>query len=127
MERAIELAVGLGDTLVVVYAVEPPFRGVGDEWKESQQALQELGTPIVEQAVTRAGEAGVAAESALVPKRPAEALLEVAIERSPRLIVVGGERAPAHGRHSRLGAAQARPPVEHPRARRARSGSRSIA
>ena len=87
--KAIELAAGLGDALVVVYAVEPPFRGVGDEWKESQQALQELGAPIVEQAVARAGEAGVTAESALVPKRPAEALLEVAIERSARLIVVG--------------------------------------
>ena len=46
----------------------------------SQQALQELGAPIVEQAVARAREAGVTAESALDPKRPAEALLEVAIE-----------------------------------------------
>ena len=36
VERALELAAGLGDTLVVVYAVEPPFRGVGDEWGESQ-------------------------------------------------------------------------------------------
>ncbi len=53
--KAIELAAGLGDALVVVYAVEPPFRGVGDEWKESQQALQELGAPIVEQAVARGG------------------------------------------------------------------------
>jgi nucleotide-binding universal stress UspA family protein len=87
--KAVELAAGLGDTLVVVYAVEPPFRGVGDEWKESQSALQELGAPIVEQAVAQATEAGVTAESALVPKRPAEALLAVANERSARLIVVG--------------------------------------
>jgi nucleotide-binding universal stress UspA family protein len=87
--KAVELAAGLGDTLVVVYAVEPPFRGVGDEWKESQQALEDLGAPIVDQAVARAEEAGVKAEPALVPKRPAEALLEVAEERSARLIVVG--------------------------------------
>jgi nucleotide-binding universal stress UspA family protein len=87
--KAVELASGLGDTLVVVFAVEPPFRGVGDEWKESQGALEELGAPIVEQAVTRAREAGVDAESTLVPKRPAEALLAVANERSARLIVVG--------------------------------------
>ena len=86
VDRALELAAGLGDTLVVVYAVEPPFRGVGDEWEESQGALEELGAPIVEQAVARAG---VTAESTLVPKRPAEALLAVAEERSARLIVVG--------------------------------------
>ncbi len=89
VERAIELAAGLGDKLVVVYAVEPPFRGVGDEWKESQQAIEDLGAPIVERAVAQAGEAGVDAESMLVPKRPAEALLEVATQRSARLIVVG--------------------------------------
>ncbi len=89
VDRALELAAGLGDTLVVVYAVEPPFRGVGDEWEESQGALEELGAPIVEQAVARAREAGVTAESTLVPKRPAEALLAVAEERSARLIVVG--------------------------------------
>jgi nucleotide-binding universal stress UspA family protein len=89
VERAIELAVGLGDSLVVVYAIEPPFRGVGDEWKESQQALEELGAPIVERAVARAAEAGVEAEPALVPKRPVEALLEVGEDRAARLIVVG--------------------------------------
>jgi nucleotide-binding universal stress UspA family protein len=89
VERALELAAGLGDTLVVVYAVEPPFRGVGDEWRESPTALEELGAPIVEQAVARASEAGVTAEATLVPKRPAEALLAVAEERSARLIVVG--------------------------------------
>jgi nucleotide-binding universal stress UspA family protein len=87
--RAIELAAALGDTLAVVYAIEPPFRGVGDEWKESQQALEELGAPIVERAVARAREAGVEAESALVPKRPAEALLAVGDQRAARLIVVG--------------------------------------
>jgi nucleotide-binding universal stress UspA family protein len=89
VEKALELAGGLGDTLVVVYAVEPPFRGVGDEWEESQAALEELGAPIVEQAVARAREAGVSVEATLVPRRPAEALLAVAEERSARLIVVG--------------------------------------
>jgi nucleotide-binding universal stress UspA family protein len=87
--KAVELAAGLGDTLVVVYAVEPPFRGVGDEWQESQAALEALGAPIVEQAVAQAREAGVTTEATLVPKRPAEALLAVAAERSARLIVVG--------------------------------------
>jgi nucleotide-binding universal stress UspA family protein len=89
VERAIELAAGLGDALVVAYAVEPPFRSVGDEWRESQKALEELGGAVVDRAVARATEAGVEVEAALVPKRPAEALLAIAAERDARMIVVG--------------------------------------
>ena len=89
VEKALELAGGLGGTLLVVYAVEPPVRGVGDEWHESQSALEQVGAPIVERAVVRAREAGVEAEATLVSKRPVEALLAVAEERSARLIVVG--------------------------------------
>jgi nucleotide-binding universal stress UspA family protein len=87
--RAIELAAGLGDTLVVTYAVEPPHRSVGDEWREAQRALEELGQPLVDRAVASAAEAGVEAEALLVPKRPAEALLALAEERDARMIVVG--------------------------------------
>ncbi|HEY4622147.1 MAG TPA: universal stress protein [Gaiellaceae bacterium] len=85
--RAIELASGLGDSLVVAYAVEPPHRSVGDE--ETQSALEEMGRPLVDEAVSRATEAGVSAEAVLVPKRPAEALLALAAERDARMIVVG--------------------------------------
>jgi len=87
--RAIELASGLGDSLVVAYAVEPPHRSVGDEWRETQSALEEMGRPLVDEAVSRATEAGVSAEAVLVPKRPAEALLALAAERDARMIVVG--------------------------------------
>ena len=52
--RAIELASGLGDTLVVAYAVEPPHRSVGDEKKEVRGALEEIGRPMVDAAVARA-------------------------------------------------------------------------
>jgi nucleotide-binding universal stress UspA family protein len=89
MARAIELASGLGDSLVVAYAVEPPHRTVGDEWKESQLALEEIGKPVVDGAVAKATAAGVYAEPILVPKRPVEALLALASERDARMIVVG--------------------------------------
>ncbi|HWB57272.1 MAG TPA: universal stress protein [Gaiellaceae bacterium] len=89
VRRAVELAAGLGDTLVLAFAVEPPFRSVGDEWREAQSALEELGRPILDAAVAKAGEAGVEAEAVLVPKRPTEALLGLAAERDARLIVVG--------------------------------------
>jgi nucleotide-binding universal stress UspA family protein len=87
--RAIEIASGLGDALVVAYAVEPPFRSVGDEWREAQAAIEEIGRPIVDAAVARAEEAGVAVEGVLVSRRPTEALLGLAQERDARMIVVG--------------------------------------
>jgi len=87
VDRAIELAAGLRDALAVVYAVEPPFRSVGDEWRESQKALEELGQR--DQAVARATEAGVEADAVLVARRPAEALLALAAERDARMIVCG--------------------------------------
>ncbi len=87
--RAIEIASGLGDRLLVAYGVEPPHRSIGDERRESKSALEEIGRPLVEAAVARAAEAGVEAEPALVPKRPAEALLSLAAEHDARMIVVG--------------------------------------
>jgi nucleotide-binding universal stress UspA family protein len=87
--RAIELAKGLGDSLVVAYAVEPPHRSVGEERSEARRALEEIGRPIVDEAVAKATEAGVPAEAVLVPKRPADALLSLAAERDARMIVVG--------------------------------------
>jgi nucleotide-binding universal stress UspA family protein len=89
VSRAIELASGLGDSLVIAYAVEPPFRSVGVEWREAQAALEEMGRPIVDSGVARAGEAGVAAEGVLVPRRPTDALLALAETHSARMIVVG--------------------------------------
>lgn len=89
VRRAIEIAAGLGDSLVVAYAVEPPFRSVGDEWREAQAAIEDLGRPIVDAAVARAEEAGVPVEGVLVPRRPTEALLGLAEERDARMIVVG--------------------------------------
>jgi nucleotide-binding universal stress UspA family protein len=87
--RAVELASGLGDSLVVAYAVEPPHRSVGDEWREALHALEELGQPVIDKAVAAATAAGVEADGVLVAKRPAEALLGLAAEREARMIVVG--------------------------------------
>jgi nucleotide-binding universal stress UspA family protein len=89
VQRAVELAAGLGDSLAVVFAVEPPFRSVGDEWREARAALEEMGRPVVDAAVAQAAEAGVEADAVLVHKRPTEALLAVAEERGARMIVVG--------------------------------------
>lgn len=89
VERAVELAAGLSDRLLVAYAVEPPNRSVGEEWRESQAAIEELGSPVLAAALEKAAAAGVEAEGVLVPLRPAEALLELAAEHDARMIVVG--------------------------------------
>lgn len=89
VSRAIELAKGLRDSLIIAYAIEPPFRSVGDERSEARRAIEELGRPIVDAAVARAAAEGVSAEGVLVPKRPTEALLALAEEHDARMIVVG--------------------------------------
>jgi nucleotide-binding universal stress UspA family protein len=89
VQRAVELANGLGDTLLIAYATEPPNRSVGDEWGEARKALEELGRPLVDAGVARAKEADVEAEPILLPKRPAEALVALAADRDARMIVVG--------------------------------------
>jgi len=89
VQRAVELAQGLGDTLLIAYATEPPNRSVGDEWGEARKALEELGRPLVDAGVAPAKEAGVEAEPILLPKRPAEALVALAADRDARMIVVG--------------------------------------
>jgi len=89
VQRAIELASGLGDSLVFEYAVEPPHRNVGEERKAARSALAEIGRPMVEKAAAQAAEAGVAAKSVLVSQRPVEALIALVAERDARMIVVG--------------------------------------
>ena len=89
VSRASEIAAGLGDSLVLVFAVEPPFRTVGDEWREAQSALEEMGRPVLDAALARVTDAGVPADAVLVAKRPTEALLGLAEERDARMIVVG--------------------------------------
>ena len=88
--RAVELAAGLGDSSCSPTRSSRRSGSVGDEWREAQGALEEIGRPILD-AARRAvrPQAGVVAEAVLVPKRPTEALLGVAAERDARMIVVG--------------------------------------
>lgn len=88
LERALELASGLGDRLVLVFGFAPP--GVwGGEIAEHEEAVEELGKKVMGTARARAERAGVEAEAMLVPRRGPEALVEVAAQREARMIVVG--------------------------------------
>jgi nucleotide-binding universal stress UspA family protein len=89
LERALDLALALGDPLLVAYAAEPPGRSAGEEFGEHRRALEEIGNAATGQAVQRARERGVEAEAMVVAQRPAEALIQLADERGARMIVVG--------------------------------------
>lgn len=88
LDRAVELAKSLGDRLVVVFGYAPP--GIwGGEIAEHEEAIEELGEKLTAEARARAAAQGIEPEVAMVPKRGAEALVEVAEERDARMIVVG--------------------------------------
>jgi nucleotide-binding universal stress UspA family protein len=89
LDCALDLALALGDPLVVAYAAEPPGRVAGEEFGEHRRALEELGRAATEQAVQRAEARGVEVEPVVVPQRPADALIRLADERGARMIVVG--------------------------------------
>jgi nucleotide-binding universal stress UspA family protein len=89
LKAALELCNTLGDRLVIAYAYEPPGRIAGEEFREHRRALEEIGEQTTSEALERARAAGVEAEVALVPERPAEALRRLGIEHDARMIVVG--------------------------------------
>jgi len=88
LEMAIELATQFGDRLLIAFADAPPGPPT-DEAAEHRHALEELGERVTATALSRAREAGVEAEVALVPKRPHHALTELAEFENARMIVVG--------------------------------------
>ncbi len=88
LDAAVELGKCLGDQVVVVFGYAPP--GIwGGEIAEHEEAIEELGEKMTGEAKTRAAAQGLEVEVAMVAKRAAEALIEVADERDARMIVVG--------------------------------------
>lgn len=85
---AVELARDLGVELVLVCGVRPPG-SVGEEFQEVQDAIVELEAPALADGVESARASGVAATGLLLDAAPADALMDAAVERSARLIVVG--------------------------------------
>jgi nucleotide-binding universal stress UspA family protein len=90
LKAALELCGQLGDRLVIAYAYGPPGRRLsGEELAEHRRALEEIGEQMTGEALQRAQEAGVEAETVLVDATPAEGLRRLAGEVDARMIVVG--------------------------------------
>jgi nucleotide-binding universal stress UspA family protein len=88
LASALGLASELDDRVTVVFGYAPPGLW-GGEIAEHEEAIEELGEKVVQRAKGQAAEHGVEIDVELVPKRAAEALLEVADKRKARMIVVG--------------------------------------
>lgn len=97
LARAVELAKGLGDDVALVFGYSPP--GIwGGEIAEHEEAIEEFGEKLMGEARQRVQTDGIEVSYELVPKRSAEALLDVAHQRDARMIVVGGAgEAPLKG------------------------------
>ncbi len=97
LSRAVELARGLGDDVTLVFGYSPP--GIwGGEIAEHEEAIEEFGEKLMGEARQQLPTDGVEVGYELVPKRGAEALLDIARQRDARMIVVGGAgEAPLKG------------------------------
>jgi nucleotide-binding universal stress UspA family protein len=87
LDKAIELARELDESLAVVFGYEPG--GYGEEHGAHREAVKKVAERVTAQGVERAAAAGVAAEVVLIPERPWDALISAAKDRDARAIVVG--------------------------------------
>jgi nucleotide-binding universal stress UspA family protein len=96
LEHGADLAAALGDSLRIVYGYAPHGAG-GGEVRAQREAVEELGEQAIGEATKLlAGRDGAPSfETELLALKPAEALVQAAIEHSARMIVVGthGESA----------------------------------
>lgn len=88
LDEGLRLAEGLGDRVVVVFGYAPPGLW-GGEIVEHEDAIEEFGQKVMEEARSRASSSAVDTELKMVAKKPSEALVEVADELDARAIVVG--------------------------------------
>ena len=91
LDKGLELARDLGDGVVIVFGYAPPGDSMGRRVAEHEEAVEEFGEKVMGEARERAKAGGVPCDVALVAKRGADALIEVAEERDARMIVVGSQ------------------------------------
>jgi nucleotide-binding universal stress UspA family protein len=88
LEEALQTARALGDSVVVVFGYSPPGLW-GGEIVEHEEAIEERGAKVLDEAKHQAEAAGTEVEVELVAKKASEAIVDVAEERDARMIVVG--------------------------------------
>ena len=87
LDEALRLASDLGAALVVVFSFE--VSRLGGEVADLEAAIEERGRQVLDEALARVGDAGVAVDTELRGEPPADGLLSVAAERDAQMVVVG--------------------------------------
>ena len=85
---AVDLATRLGEPLCIAFAAQPPTL-VGEEARAHGDAIEEIGTRLLDEAVATARAAGADVEAHVERERSVDLLLRLAEERDARFIVVG--------------------------------------
>ncbi|HEX3608453.1 MAG TPA: universal stress protein [Solirubrobacterales bacterium] len=88
LDEALRIAAGLGDEIVVVFGYSPPGLW-GGEIVEHEEAIEELGHKVMDEAREKVAGSGIETEFAMVAKKASEAIVDAAEERDARMIVVG--------------------------------------
>jgi nucleotide-binding universal stress UspA family protein len=88
LSEGLRLAKDLGDGVVVVFGYAPPGLW-GGEIVEHEEAIEEFGEKLMDEARSHAESSGITTEFEMVSKKPSDALIEVADGRDARMIVVG--------------------------------------
>lgn len=88
LRAALEVAGRLGEPLHVAFGAQPPT-SVGEEARSHREALEAMGSGLLDEARAAARQANVEAIMHLEAERPVELLLRLAGELEVRMIVVG--------------------------------------
>ena len=87
LDLACDLVEGLGGKLIIAHGYQP-YQGAG-EIGTQRELMRDEGQRLVDEGTAEARARGVESEPALIPQRPAAALVSIAEERDARMIVVG--------------------------------------
>jgi nucleotide-binding universal stress UspA family protein len=103
LERAIELAQQLGDSVTVVFGFAAPGV-IGGEMGSHEEAVRERGEQVMKLATDQAAAKKFDIETKLIDAHPVEALIQEAESANARMIVVGNQGGPSPLKGAILGA-----------------------
>lgn len=103
LDRAIELAQGLGDSVTVVFGAAAPGV-IGGEMSSHEAAVKERGETVMKQAADQASAKKFEIETKIINEHPVDALIAEAESEKTRMIVVGNQGGPSPLKGAILGA-----------------------
>lgn len=103
LNRAIELAQGLGDSVTVVFGAAAPGV-IGGEMSSHEEAVRERGEEVMKLATDQASAKKFEVETKMINEHPVDALIAEAESSDARMIVVGNQGGPSPLKGAILGA-----------------------